>query len=357
MTDKMMLADKGLVLGAVETTYGVDAVSALIAANGALTFLSVSEDWDQVLAPVFDTPNELAASAGGIAHQVFEDHTSLSGTGFVRAGLGANNLPALDHIYQGANYQQVSSAAGVTVYRQRTIQQKSYSEWIARMSSEEEKWQIALATGARNNLVYNFEAGKEPKISRSGQAASSNDYTAYAAFFNPATLTPLLGISGATLSPVFSGTQVRDASLPLRCESMVLTIGGTNYPMTTASLDLGWTPTAIKSAQASPITAGIKLTRGATAKPNGSLLLQDGGAALTDVKAKWASGASATLQIVASNATRKCTWDITNVQLGYYSNSKQNNLIAHQVPFFVLANSEANNRAGEGWITKTFAMV
>lgn len=350
MTDKMLL-NRGVVFGASEATYNVDAVDALITGDGALTALSVYDDISHVNQIEFVVPNDFVSSAGGIDHHVYEDHTVISGTVPLRAGVGANFTPNYIHMWEGANFK-VTASGGKTIASLMTRMQRSYTEYVYYESSEETKQQLAVATGIRNNIVINLAMGQEPTFSRNGVSPTCNDLTDYDTFLEDQTLKPLKDADGATVT--FNGSVTRDEAAPLRCAGVTLLIGSEAYPIESLSLDLAWTPNAIKAATASPLTFASKLTRAANVRPNGGFLLKDGGDALADLKAKYRAGTPVLLQAVCSNGTSKFTLDIERIQLGYYTNQNQNGLMAHQTPFFVSRAPVGTSKAGDMGIKATW---
>lgn len=347
----LLLADKGLVLAMSESAYNTDAIAAAIAAQGALTYLAVHDDMEAVLEVVNYVPPQLQAAAGGNPHQVFVNSSKLSGSLPMRAGVGTAFTPNYGAFLKQGGWKETVGAISTT-YSLDTAQQDSMTFWQLVRDVETNDYMLMPVTGLRGNTPFAWELEKEPIMSINSIGASAEDFSPYRTYFG-ATDKPVLYYDGTPTG--YTGTVARDTAGKLGCKAMTLTVGGTNYPAMSVSFDPAWTPTPISTLQASPTVSKIVNTRNNTTRSNGQIVLMDGAAALTDAKAKWASGAEAALIVSCDNGTESMRFEAENIQLGYYSKQAQGGVRGIGIPYFVVQPDASTDIFGEGWATLTYA--
>ena len=347
----LLLQDKGIVLIASESAYNTNAVAAAIVANGPLTYVAVHDDMKPSLEVVSYVPNQLLPSAGGNEHKVFVNSSKLAGTFPMRAGVGATFIPHWLPFAKAANFAVVSAGSS-TVMSLSTTQQQAMSFHRYDRDSETGDYQLSPVTGVRGNLSFALELEKEPIATFTGMGASAEDASAYRAYFTAAGK-PAFNYAGGTVTN--TSTVTRDTAGRFGCQAMTLTVGGVNYPAMSMNMDLGWTPTPVSTLQSSPTVSKVLLTKNNTTRTSGNIVLMDGLTALADARAKWASGAKASLVAVCSNGVEKMTIEAENIQLGYHTEQAQGGVRGFGVPFFVVQSNTGTSIFGDSWVKITMA--
>lgn len=308
----ILTSDQGVFVGLSEATYGADAVDVVIQALGALQYSGVDSDVSITREDAEFRPNRLRPSQDGVASVMVPDHNAWSLKHGLRGGAGSDFTPTYGWLLKACGLAETVSAGVSTTYALGTSIAASATMYHYKRDFGANS-RLVYCTGALGNCSFSGSVREEVVVSASGMAASANDLAVARANISATTGRVLLDKAGAAKSlsaPVF------DASEILIAKSVTLTVGGTAYPCSAFTLDMGMGVSALETMQSAQAATRIVRSRGDGANASGSLALEmsDDDAALDDVLTKWVASTEAALSIVVAG-TRTITFTLPKIQL------------------------------------------
>lgn len=331
----LMLFDKGVLIAVAETTYGTDAVDAAFTANDDVTYLAVNTGVSLEKQTVQFEPSRLRPSAAGVAHTMISDHNVLEVSGPLKAwagGTAGNEAPFYAPFLKACNFAETIVSATSATYALKTANSDSVTVYFYVRNAEDDNFRLNYLTGGRGNISFNFAVNTEATWAATILGASANDWSNDLTFFDSSDQ-PALDKAGSALT--YSGTASRDSATRMICQSMTLTVGGTSYPVASATLDCAWGTTPVRTVQASPTVSKLINTREDGSRPNGTLQLIDGETAYEDVLTKWDASTEAALVISLDDGTNDITFTAPKIQMGPPAATNTGGVRAFDIPFFV----------------------
>lgn len=331
----LMLFDKGVVIALSESAYGTDAVDAAFSGNDNVTYLAVNTGVSLEKQTVQFEPSRLRASASGVKHTMIADHNVCEISGPLKAwrgGTSGNETPYYDAILKACNFDETVTDGTSAVYALKTTNSDSATIYFYVRNAEDGNWRLNYLTGGRGNMSFNFAVNAEATWSSTILGASANDWTDDRAYFDSDD-EPALNKAGSSLT--YTGTASRDDADRMICQSMTLTVGGTSYPVASATLDCAWTTTPVRVVTADPTVSKLINVREDAARPNGTLQLVDGATAYDDVLSKWDASTEAALVISLDDGTNDITFSAPALQLGAPGATNSGGIRAFDIPFFL----------------------
>jgi|AKVG01.1.fsa_nt_gi hypothetical protein len=349
----LMLFDKGVLVGASETTYNTDAVGAALTANEDITYLAVNEGVNMQRVDEQFTPSRLRASISGVAHTMIPDHNSLEFSAPLKAwrgGTSGNETPYYDWVLKACNFTEAVTDATSAVYTLQTTNSNSASVYYYVRNAEDGKHRLMFLTGGRGNISFNFAVKQEATYSTTMLGASNNDWSDDLAFFDSSS-EPALDSSGSSIT--YTGTASRDDADRTICRSITFTVGGTTYPVNNLSLDCAMTSTPVELMTASQAASKIINVREGNTRANGSFQLIDGATAYEDMLTKWKASTEAALVVSLDDGTNDITFNAPNIQLGPPQRTNVGGIAATDLTFF-LNGDYSSDPFGDNELTITY---
>ena len=310
----ILSADKSVWVARAESTYSTDSIDTAIDANTNLTYLAVLTGSSVVPSPDFFRPNQMRASQDGIAHTYVQRGGNVTLNVPVRGGVGTPNTPNIGMLLDAAG---LGEAIGVssTVYTIQTANDTSVTLYQYRRNIDNDNWRLQRALGTRLTMSMEGAMNAEATMAFTGRCTNHPEWTVDRTYFN-ASDEFALDYSGSAVT--YTGAATADTAERMICKSMTLTVGGTTYPCSAFSLDLGFTVGDL-DALTGTAPAVIIRDRGDGANVSGNLALEmvdaaGYGTALDDVLTKYVASTEAALQIVISGSARKLTIDLPKIQ-------------------------------------------
>ena len=352
----LQLFDKGVFAVASEATYNTDGIDSILQADEDLTFLSVNATPSIDAVDAMVESSQFRAAHDGIAHSMIRDHNTLSVAfplaGPTAVGVSGGEAPAYAPILKACNLKEEIVDATSAIYTLNTANIDSLTAYMWIRNAENNNHRLNSITGARGSATFNWAIKEEATCSAEFLGASSNDWSDSLAYFDSDSQ-PLLDASGSALT--YLGTASKDAAPIMKCVAMVVTFGGTTYPISSGSLDLGWsTVSARESVTAAQAVTKLINTRGSGARPQGSFSLADGGAAYDDILSKWRAATEAAFVVTLDDGTQKITFTMPKVQLGVPARSDAGGLAQFDLDFY-LNGDYAGSAGGNNSLTIAYA--
>jgi hypothetical protein len=309
----ILSADKSVWVVRAESTYNTDAIDAAIDANTDLTYLAVLSGSSIGPSPDSFRPNQVRASQDGVAHTHVERGGNITLNVPVRGGVGTPNTPNYFSLLDAAGLN-VAVGASSTVCTIQTANDSSVTLYQYRRNISNDNWRLQRALGSRLTMSAEGAMNTEANFAFTGRCTNNPEWTVDRAYFNSSDEFAL-DYSGSAVT--YTGAATADTAERMICKSMTLTVGGTTYPCSAFSFDLGFS-VADLDALTGTAPAVIIRDRGDGANISGNLALEmvdsTYGTAFDDVLTKYQASTEAALQIVISGSTRKLTIDMPKIQ-------------------------------------------
>lgn len=308
-------ADRKIAHAESETTYGVDAIS-----PGPVTEWEAFRDISII--PTINTIESPRAtySASGEKHCQLPSHNAVTWEMPFGGKIGAaGTAPAYDALLLASGFKKTVVASTSVTYTPVTVQDMtnspSASIWMYRMMLDQNAAYLYKARGYRGNVTITLNYGEEAVIAGDGLALYD------------AMPTSTVSKPSAPTDYVGSGCMV--------VSSLVLTVGGTNYPVDALEIQTNWTQTRRDTGDgAGAMLAEVYLTRPTSGgRMIGSLNLVDGLTALQDAVGKWQSGAQATLSAVLTNGSNTITINAPSIQFGQPAEGAEG-ILSYNIPIY-----------------------
>lgn len=340
-------------------SYRVNAVQAALAADTNLVALELLTGSQIQPAPAPVRPAVQRAGAAGNKSTFVKGISNATINANLRGGLGANFVPVLDMFHQACGLDQVSSSAGVTTYSAKGTNDAgaSLACYARAITGTGIKHRLISGQGAVGSAVINVAAGQPATINYTMQIPDHCEWSTEAAYWDATE--PILDLAGDALT--YLGTISQDNGELLICKSMVVTVGGTTYPISAATIDLAWAINAAQDVHRDPPVARIMRTRNDGENINGSLALgmvgaveADYGVALDDVLTKYQASTEAALVITLIGATSRVTITMPKIQFARPAERDETGTLAWDLGY--TANGDyASSIHGDNDITIAYA--
>lgn len=352
----ILSADKSVWVVRSESTYGTDAIDAAIDANTDLTYLAVLSGSSIAPSPDSFRPNQVRASQDGVASTFVQRGGNITLNVPVRGGVGTPNTPNYWPLLDIAGLD-VAIGASSTVCTIKTANDSSATLYHYRRNISNDNWRLQRALGSVLTLSAEGAMNAEATMAFTGRCVNHPEWTVDRAYFN-ASDEFALDYSGNAVT--YTGAATADTAERMICKSMTLTVGGTTYPCSAFSFDLGFS-VADLDALTGTAPAVVIRDRGDGANVSGNLALEmvDSsayGAAFDDVLTKYQASTEAALQIVISGSTRKLTIDMPKIQFTRPTERPTNGAMGWDVGF--TANGDFGSAPfGDNGVVLTYASV
>lgn len=297
-----------VVIVALESSYGVDAIDALFqGAPATITYLAVNSD-SVGIAPAFDqfVPSRVRSSISGVQHSAIASHNTVEYTGPLKAKAAAgagNEEPFYSPLLRAAGFD-VAIVGGVSAtYNLQTNNDASCTIYDYRRDLTTGDWRLIFTTGVVGNMTFNFEVGGEATWTFSGVGLAANDETVIRTYFD-ANDDPALRFDGSAVGGTPTG--LRDDAERNICRSMTTDYGAVSYPVSTLTLDLALTAEPVKDVNGAVSISQAVRTRADATNSNGSLQISttDGSVAYDDALTRWKDNSAVALDVdVASESS------------------------------------------------------
>lgn len=339
-----------------ESTYGTDAVNALLDDDGSgdIVYQDVRTIDIDPTREIF-APTRQRSSVAGVAHRSFADLTGvgveLPMTGKAASGAG-NEAPFYAALLKAAGFSETISSGASATYKPSTVAQAAMTAYAWYRNLEDANWRLEYATGIRGNLSMNFEMNAEPYMTFEGTGRYEELITDAAAFFGTDGAIDLLKDGSTAVTARTTGTETQVNKTIMGCKSMTVTVGGTTMPVSALELNINWTPDLIRTMNGAQTVSKVLLTKGDAARIEGSFDLQDGSTAMEAVRDALAADSEVALNIVLTDGTDTITITSSKLQIGFWNKGANGNVRTYSVPFFL--NGDWSNLAGDNDLSIVF---
>ena len=299
--------------------YRTNEVQAALVADTNLVALELLSGSQIVPAPAPVRPDVQRAGAAGTKSTFVKNISNATINANLRGGVGANFVPVLDMFHQACGLSQVSSSGGTTVYRAIGTNNASASMacYARAITGAGINHRVQAAAGAVGTATITLTAGQPATISYELQIPDNCEWSAEDAYWDASE--PILDLNGDAIT--YAGTISQDNGELLICKSMKVTVGGTTYPVSSATIQLNWNIAPSADVHGDPPVARIMRTRGSDANISGNLALgmigmteADYAVALDDVLTKYRASTEAALAVNLSGATSKIDFAMPKIQ-------------------------------------------
>lgn len=336
MAEGLLSTNEFVTLWADESTYGTDAVEAILTDASAdlvhqdVRSLEITPEGD----PVGTT--RARGSHSGTKHAYVKGRCAISGeiplTPYIDA---STQVPYNDAVLRAMNLQPDLGTASQSTYTPTTVNNDSLTVYKYLRNVESANWRLFAVTGARLSGVFNFEVGSEPYISFEGGGTYTR-LTDEAAFIASDGSIALLKDGSTPVTARVGGTEKVADQAPLTCVAMTITIGGTSYSVQSLTLDLGWDVTQKEAVTGSEQTIKHVLTRGDDARISGEFALSDyTAAALKQLLEDYEDNSEVSTTVVMDNGTDEVTITMPKMQFGTLGMSDDGGTLNVTMPYFL----------------------
>lgn len=309
-------ADRKIAGVEAETTYGTDTISpGPPAAYQAFRAINIVPTINTIESP------RATFSASGEKHCQLKSHNAVTWEmPFAGKTGAAGTAPAFDAFLGAAGFKKTVVADTSVSYKPNTqndmTDTPSATIWMYRMMLDAATAYLFKARGYRGNITVTMAIGEEAVIAGEGMAL----YDAH----------PTSTVAKPTAPTSYQGASCMVVT------QLVMTVGGTSYPVENFEFSSGWAMTEIRTGDSvgGGTLSQVLLTRPMSGgRLTGSLSLVDGGAAVVDMITKWTAGTQATLSATLTNGTDTITITAPNIQFGQPSGTEEG-VVKYDVPLY-----------------------
>lgn len=290
---------------AKESSYGVDAVDALLSTDAALLYQAVNNG--STITPVANNfqPDRATPGHAGVRSSFIKTGSEVALTVPLKAGVGTDNVPNYSPVLEAAGFVQTSSGGGSTVYNLQSAIQPGMTVWRWTREGNTSLFRLRRATGVVGNIAISGTVGEEPLIAFAGPGQGYFDLSEPVAWFDLSDGHPILDLSGAAST----STATRCNAERLKCRGATITWNSITLPVSTFSVDNARQGNAVQTMNAHPTTARV-VRSGGTGSVSLGLETIDASQAFDAMVGDMEDEDVAVLSIVLAGKTKKVTLSI-----------------------------------------------
>lgn len=359
MSTGILSSQYGVLIIAKESAYGVDAVQALITANGALTYLGVNADVEITPENEDFRPERLRASRAGVPVSRIKTGTAVTIPMPGLLGVATQNTPTWGTLIESSGYSVDTSNPNFTLYTSKTDNGASFSAWQYERNIESDtgtKWRLAIALGTRVSYQMAAEANSEPIFVFDGRGNNHFPRTVARAYFDAAGK-PALGPTGSSIT--FTGTAVADTSERALCFSNSLLFASTPIPFLGLTYNHNGNPTSIDLQSAAVTGARTMTAPGAAGSGDGTISFEmtDMGAAYEIIRTALEAETQGVLTFTSTGKTKRMVKTMRIQFTGDLRKRATTDAAAGWDVDFVTVGDVATHPFGDGEVTMKFEQI